>query len=59
MSKAEQAPKGAEIEYLTGSDKLGRCRFFINWIGDDGKKRSRVFFADPNEYGFNRNQVEL
>lgn len=41
------------IEYLTGSDELGRCRFFLNWI-DKGRRRSQVFFANPEGYGHNK-----
>tara|TARA_R100000541_G_scaffold56340_2_gene65694 strand:+ start:738 stop:884 length:147 start_codon:yes stop_codon:yes gene_type:complete len=38
------------IEYLTSYDQLGRCRFFLTW-DENGKKRSQVFFARPEDYG--------
>lgn len=41
------------IEYLSESDMLNRCRFFLNWK-DGEMTRSQVFFADPNRYGHPR-----
>ena len=42
-----------EIEYLSETDHLGRCRFFLNW-NDGYRRRSQVFFADPENYGHKR-----
>jgi hypothetical protein len=42
------------IEYLSEEDKLGRCRFFLNWVEVEGGKRSQCFFADPEKYNHKR-----
>ncbi len=42
------------IEYRTMSDEKGRCRFFLNWVTESGRKRSQVFFANPEIYGFSK-----
>ena len=42
-----------EIEYLSQSDHLNRCRFFLNWK-DGERNRGQVFFTDPHRYGHKR-----
>ena len=42
------------IEYLTPTDELGRCRFFLTWK-DGERTRSQAFFATPETYGHTRN----
>ncbi len=40
------------IEYISEEvDTLGRCHFFLNWKDANGKKRSQVFFAKPEDFG--------
>jgi len=45
------------IEYLTLTDELGRCRFFLTWK-DGERTRSQVFFAKPEAYGHARNDKD-
>lgn len=55
LSVGVRIPADTCIEYLTTSDSLGRCRFFLNWTKANGEKKSQVFFANPKIYGFKEN----
>jgi hypothetical protein len=49
-----------EIEYRSKIvDALGRCRFFLNWVESNGKKRSQLFFANPEDYGHEKPSKDL
>lgn len=55
---------GGRIEYASGSDKDGKCRFTLFWMADyhpghpKGEnrlaERGQAFHADPRSYGYPR-----
>lgn len=42
--------KEVVIEFTTGPDDLGRCRFYAYWLENTGRRRGQVFYIDPNAF---------